>query len=181
MKNEENAKIPEFGSLEEEREYWEARGPLAEGHKGRLNKPKAGQKRSSFLAVRLTGEELAKLRMVAADQGVGPSTFARLVLTRAIENADRLPKRVTIDELKDALANTLPQPIREKAEALVKDIAVGDPENRSLLIIDSSQKKAFEEFTVSWLAAVLALAGVQVVTPESEEYATIKSAVKLNA
>ena len=77
--------IPDFKTLEEEREYWEARGPLAEGYRGRVSKPKAGQKRSSFLSVRLTGEELTRLRDIAAKQGLGPSTFARLVLTSAIE------------------------------------------------------------------------------------------------
>ncbi len=30
--------IPEFQSLEEERAYWEERGPLADGHRGRVSK-----------------------------------------------------------------------------------------------------------------------------------------------
>ncbi len=78
-------KIPEFKSLDEEREYWEARGPLAEGHKGRINKPQPDQKRSSFLSIRLTGEELTQLRDMAAEFGMGPSTYARQVLRLAIE------------------------------------------------------------------------------------------------
>ena len=78
-------KIPEFKSLDEEREYWEARGPLAEGHKGRINKPQPDQKRSSFLSIRLTGEELTQLRDMAAEFGMGPSTYARQVLKLAIE------------------------------------------------------------------------------------------------
>ena len=89
MKGTKEKDIPEFKSLEEERAYWEARGPLAEGHKGRINKPNA--KRSSFLAVRLTGEELTKLRDVAAKNGMGPSTYARIVITSAIERESRLP------------------------------------------------------------------------------------------
>src|SRR4030042_581554 len=78
-------KIPEFKTLEEERKYWDARGPLADGHKGTINKPRAKQKLTSFLAVRLTGEELTKLRDVAAKQGLGPSTYARILITTAIE------------------------------------------------------------------------------------------------
>jgi hypothetical protein len=39
MKKKRYGDIPEFKSLEEEREYWEARGPLADGHKGTINKP----------------------------------------------------------------------------------------------------------------------------------------------
>lgn len=85
MKNRGDTKIPEFQSLEEEREYWEARGPLAEGHKGRISKPKPSQKRSSFLSIRLTGEEVTQLRDMAAKLGIGPSTYARQVLRLAIE------------------------------------------------------------------------------------------------
>ena len=77
--------IPEFKSLDEEREYWEARGPLAEGQGGRINRPKPGQKRSSFLSIRLTGEELTQLRDMAAEFGMGPSTYVRQVLKSAIE------------------------------------------------------------------------------------------------
>ena len=178
MKGKRDTGIPEVQSLKEEREYWEARGPLAEGREGIINKPRPRQKRSSFLAVRLTGEELTRLRDVAAKQGLGPSTFARLILTSVIENTGKLPKRITLDELKNALENNLPQPVQEKAEALVKEIAIGDPDNPSLLIIDANQKKAFEEFTLSWLAALLAMAGVQVVTPRNEEYERIRDVVK---
>src|SRR3990170_4853612 len=127
VKGKQDTGIPEFQSLEEEREYWEARGPLAEGHKGRINKPKPGQKRSSFLAVRLTGDELTRLRDIAAKQGLGPSTFARIVLASAIEQQSKVPKRITVEQLKNALEENLPQPVKEKAEDLVKDISIGNP------------------------------------------------------
>lgn len=100
MKGKQGKGSPEFKSLEEEREYWEARGPLAEGHKGRVNKPKA--KRSSFLVIRLTGEELTQLRDIAARQGLGPSTLARMVLTVLIERESKVPKSITLDALRKA-------------------------------------------------------------------------------
>jgi predicted DNA binding CopG/RHH family protein len=105
-----NSEIQEFKTLEEEREYWEARGPLADGHKGTLNKPKAKQKRSSFLAVRLTGEELTRLRDMAAKQGVGPSTFARMILTSAIEGRSQ-PDIVTLTEIKKMIEDHLSQKV----------------------------------------------------------------------
>jgi predicted DNA binding CopG/RHH family protein len=108
MKEIRNAGIPEFKSLEEEKEYWEARGPLAEGHKGKLNKQKPRKKRSSFLAVRLTGEELTRLRDVAAKQGLGPSTYARILLTSAIER-QKQPEMVTLTEIKNMMENFLSQ------------------------------------------------------------------------
>ena len=118
MKGREDVGIPEFQSLEEERGYWEVRGPLADEHKGRLNRPRSGQKRSSFLAVRLTGEEIATLRDIAAKQGLGPSTFAQIVLTSVIDCGGNLPKRITSEELRDALVKTLSQ---SNVEALARD------------------------------------------------------------
>jgi antitoxin component of RelBE/YafQ-DinJ toxin-antitoxin module len=112
--NKRNNTIPEFKTLEEERAYWEARGPLAEGHKGTINKPRSKQKRSSFLAVRLTGEELTRLRNIAAKQGLGPSTFARMLLTSAIERQSQ-PDIVTLTEIKNMMENFLSQPAMEKS------------------------------------------------------------------
>ena len=80
MKRQTSAKIPHFRSAAEEREYWETQGPLAEGHRGKVHKPKLGQKRSSFLSVRLTGQELTQVRDIAARLGMGPSTYVRSVL-----------------------------------------------------------------------------------------------------
>lgn len=108
-----NDGIPEFETLEEERKYWEARGPLANGHKGTLNKPKAKQKRASFLAVRLTGEELTRLRDMAAKQGIGPSTFARMILTSAIEGRSQ-PDIVTLTEIKKMIEEHLSQTASSK-------------------------------------------------------------------
>jgi len=85
MNRKSETKIPEFKSFDEEREYWEASGPLAKGQGGRINRPKPGQKRSSFLSIRLTGEELTQLRDMAAEFGVGPSTYVRQILKLAVE------------------------------------------------------------------------------------------------
>lgn len=74
---------PRFRSVEEEDEYWKTHSPLDEGYGGEVQKSK--QKRSSFLSVRLTGKELTQLRDMAAEFGIGPSTYARQVLRLAIE------------------------------------------------------------------------------------------------
>lgn len=73
---------PKFGSIEEEDKYWETHSPLAEGLEGEVQTTE--QKRSSFLSVRMTGDELSQLRDEAAKLGLGPSTYARLVLTHVI-------------------------------------------------------------------------------------------------
>ncbi|MBI2872566.1 MAG: hypothetical protein HYY00_05170 [Chloroflexi bacterium] len=174
MKKREDTKPPEVQSLDEEKEYWEARGPLAEGHKGRVNKPKPGQRRSSFLAVRLTGEELTRLRDIAARQGVGPSTFARLVLTAAIEHQGKLTKAVTLDELGRLIESRLSQPAKDKLEALVKSAAIGDPSDPFFMLMDVSQTKQAAEIFIALLSAV----GVSVIAPEDKGYKEVRDIVE---
>jgi len=109
-------KIPEFKSLDEEREYWEARGPLAEEQGGRINRPKPGQKRSSFLSIRLTGEELTQLRDVAAEFGMGPSTYTRQVLKLAIEQKNWpsfLPPSFLLKPIYDVTSKRVIKPLDE--------------------------------------------------------------------
>lgn len=172
MKDIRDIGIPEFKTLEEEKEYWEARGPLAERHRGTINKPKAKQKRSSFLAVRLTGEELTRLRDAAAQKGLGPSTFARMVLTNTIERQNQL-KTITMDQLMDIFEYVSPH-ITDRAENLIKKIAVGDPENPAMLVIDADQKKEYEELSLSLIKTLLKLVGIQLVTSEKEDYQKVK-------
>ncbi len=93
MERKEDNRLPEFQSLEEEKEYWEARGPLAEGRKGRINKPKANQQRSSFLSVRLTGEEITGLREVAAIFYTKPSELARGAILDSVKRFKSLYER----------------------------------------------------------------------------------------
>ena len=90
MEREKKKKLPEFQSLEEEKEYWEARGPLAEGCEGRVNRPRLGQKRSSFLSIRLTGEEITALRDVAAIFSTKPSELARKAILDSVKRLKSL-------------------------------------------------------------------------------------------
>jgi hypothetical protein len=163
---------PKFTSLEEERKYWEAHGPLAEGYKGKIQRSR--QKRSSFLAVRMTGEELTKLRDIAAKQGLGPSTFARIVLTSAIEHQGKSSKLVTLDEL----IEKLPQTVKEKAEEFTKAVAIGDPNRPSLIIMNTDQLNKMEELTRILLGALLSAAGVQLITSEDKRYEEMREVVK---
>jgi len=105
MKKQDND-IPEFKTLEEEREYWEARGPFAPGNRGRIHNPKPGEKHDSFLAVRMTGAEITKLRDIAAKQGLGVSTYARLLLTNAVKDQSKVDN-ATLFEIKDMVEDLL--------------------------------------------------------------------------
>ena len=126
MNRRKETKIPEFQSLDEERAYWEAHGPLAEGHKGRISRPKPGQKRSSFLSIRVTGEELTQLRDMAAKFGMGPSTYVRQVLRLAIEQKNWpsfLPPSFLLAPLYDSTSKRAIKPCDESIERAEKAYA----------------------------------------------------------
>ena len=99
--------ITQFDSVEKEREYWEARGPLGPNGKGRLNRPAPNEQRTSFLSVRLSGDELTRLRDLAVKYDCGPSTLARRVLVGLLEQVEKASKQedtktvrtITLDEL----------------------------------------------------------------------------------
>ncbi len=69
---------PRFSSIEEEDKYWATHSPLAEGYPAEIQKEK--QKRSSFLTIRFTGDELTRLRDLASSNGMGPSTYIRALI-----------------------------------------------------------------------------------------------------
>jgi len=78
---------PKFGSAEEENKYWATHSPLDEGYAGVIQKEK--QKRSSFLTIRLTGEELTQLRDISSSKGMGPSTYIRAMIKDALKPGGR--------------------------------------------------------------------------------------------
>jgi hypothetical protein len=81
-KNNSNA-IPQFASLEAEKEYWEAKG-LLDPHRPTKTSSTKGVKRASFLNIRLSGEEITELRDLAARAGMGPSTFTRTLIKNSL-------------------------------------------------------------------------------------------------
>jgi hypothetical protein len=123
MKNE---NIPEFKSLEEERKYWEERAKTP----GRWTKNKP-QKRSSFLALRLTGEELTRLRDAAAKQGIGPSTFAREAIFKAMDGDSK--KTITLAQAIELMTAEITEADRKRLNELYDSIAVPSIENPILL------------------------------------------------
>jgi len=132
MEREKKNKLPEFQSLEEEKEYWEARGPLAEGSKGRINKPRPDQKRSSFLSVRLTGEEITALREVAAIFYTRPSELARGVILDSVKRFKSLHERDQKERkrLEEALRYGLTPPSIEPLDLINRGESATPEEDR---------------------------------------------------
>ena len=77
---------PKFVSAEEEDKYWAGHSPIDEGYTGEVQVEK--QKRSSFLTIRFTGDELTQLRDLAGRKGMGPSTYIRSIIKDLFDNED---------------------------------------------------------------------------------------------
>jgi len=78
---------PKFNNVVDEDKYWKTHSPLAEGYAAEIQKEK--QKRSSFLTIRLTGDELTLLRNLALSKGIGPSTYIRALIKDALTPEER--------------------------------------------------------------------------------------------
>jgi hypothetical protein len=139
----ENKSALECKSFEEEREDLESRGPLAKGYKSVLNRPESNQNRTSFLSVRLTGEELDKLGFIARGRGVGPSTYARMALLSIIEQSDRAEQPENSDQLCEKMVTVMPQSLKDQLTDFSNNVKLPDINNPGFLILDPKQMAEF--------------------------------------
>ncbi len=128
------------------------------------------------MAVRLTGEELTRLRDVEAKQGLGTSNFALLLITSAVERQS-VPNHISVDKLRDILENSLPKSITEQAERLSKATALGDSDNPFARLFDRDQMNEWGELGIQAISILLGMCGVQVVTEEHPNYKKINNLV----
>lgn len=94
---------PRFTSAEEEEAYWQKHSPLAEGYEGTVQRER--QTRSSYLALRMSGEELKQLRDAAQKAGIGPTTLARNLILRGLkEERELLPRIERLEQKVESLS-----------------------------------------------------------------------------
>ena len=89
---------PDFTSIEEEDAYWQNHSPLTEGYEGTVQGK--SQRRSSYLALLLSGEELRLLRDTAKREGVGFTTLARNLILQGLDKKTDLMARIEALEQK---------------------------------------------------------------------------------
>lgn len=73
----------------QEAEYWESHSPLDLATEPKAQKVRVKGGKDRLITVRLDSESRSKLDKLAAEQGFGPSSFARLVLMSVIEPKGR--------------------------------------------------------------------------------------------
>jgi len=184
MRKEEKRKVKEelvsqLETEEQEAEYWDSHSPLDFATEPKAQKVRVRGVKDRPITVRLDSESRSKLNKLAAEQGLGPSSFARLILMSVIEQGGKLPKRITLDEVKNMLEANLPQSIKERADSLVKSATIGgDSDNPTILILDKSQIYEWGELGLQAICALLAMYDVQVITQEHAKYKEVKTLVQ---
>jgi len=170
--------MPQFETEEQEAEYWDSHSPLDLATEPNAQRVRVRGVKDRPITVRLDSESRSKLDRLAAEQGLGPSSFARLILTSVIEQGGKLPKRITLDELKNML-EALPESIKGRADSLVKSATIGgDSDNPTILILDKSQIDEWGELGLQAICALLAMYDVQVITQEHAKYKEVKNLVQ---
>jgi len=175
---------PRFSSLEKEDEYWKTHSPLDEGYKGEVQKSK--QKRSSFLSIRLTGDELTRLRDMAAKFGMGPSTYARQVLKLTTEQEYLgIPSFPPSSFLRPPLYDStdkheikLRYPRESKLASVAKSILSDGKAGNRICILDPDEIEVAPDTMQALLNAIVKACRATVVTPEDDDYNTVQRIVK---
>jgi|WetSurMetagenome_2_1015567.scaffolds.fasta_scaffold484561_1 hypothetical protein len=170
-------KIPKFENEEQEAEYWDTHSPLDINAEPELQKVKVSGLKDKPIAIRLDSETRIKLDRLAAKQGVGPSTMARIILTQAIESKNSLRTSPDMNVLMSVFESNLARADKDKIDSFVKDISIGDPDNPALLIF-SGQRKNWEEVASIFLKQLLALLDINVITLESKNYDEFKEIIR---
>jgi antitoxin component of RelBE/YafQ-DinJ toxin-antitoxin module len=169
--------IPKFETEEQEAEYWDSHSPLDIIAEPRAQKVHVRGAKDKTITVRLDSESRSKLDRLAAEQGLGPSSFARLILMSVIEQGSKLPKQITLDEINNMLEE-IPQSIKERVALLVKEAAIGDQDNPIFLTFNQSRMKELGELGFLFMRTLLAKCGVQVITQDHAKYDEIKTLVQ---
>jgi antitoxin component of RelBE/YafQ-DinJ toxin-antitoxin module len=170
-------KLPQFKNEEQEAMYWDTHSPLDLVSEPETQKIKVSKAKDRPIAIRLDSETRTRLNGIAAEQGVGPSTLARIFITEAIEGKKGNKKSFDMNLLMSAFANTISQAEKDKIESFMKEIAIGDPGNPALLVF-SGQRKNWEDVASIFFKQLLAILGFQVITPTNKNFEKLKEIIQ---
>jgi hypothetical protein len=161
--------VLEFTSIEQEKEYWESHGLLDETRTAKINQVSAGTKRASFLNIRLSGEELTQLRDLAAASGTGPSTFARILI-----------KKILDQNLKPGV-RVYSQPREKVFLARDSDSPESKPINpNSIALVEFGKSKIDANIVKSLFETLQQTCQCRVLNPEDTGYIEIEKIIRNN-
>lgn len=90
MRERQNTKsrIPEFGSIEEEAEFWDSHDTTDYEDEFKPVRVRFAKNLSEGITIRVDPQTVAKLRSCAHKKGVGPTTLARMWILERLEGEE---------------------------------------------------------------------------------------------
>jgi methanol corrinoid protein len=117
--------MPQFETEEQETEYWDTHSPLEFVAEPKAQKVRVRGVKDRPITIRLDSESRLKLNKLAAERGLGPSTFARLILTSVIERREKMPQSLENPTLEEARAVDTDPVLQEVGKFVVEGDAEG--------------------------------------------------------
>lgn len=100
--------LPQFETEEQEAEYWDTHSPLDLIAEPKAQKVRTGGTKDRPITIRLDSDSRLKLKELATEQGLGPSTLARLILMASLDSREKLPKVEVPDGINHEFEDTSP-------------------------------------------------------------------------
>jgi predicted DNA binding CopG/RHH family protein len=87
------ARIPEFASIEEEAAFWDTHSTADYESEFRPVRARFAKRLSTGVTIRLDPDTLEKLRVVAQEHGIGPTTLIRMWILERLKHKEASPRR----------------------------------------------------------------------------------------
>jgi len=117
--------IPEFATREEEAAFWDTHDISDYWDELRPTRARFAKQLSEGITIRLDPETLARLRSLASEMGIGPTTLARIWI---LEHVRQMPPSPVVERTAGALGSRRPpntaEQLREAAERSIAKEAV---------------------------------------------------------
>ncbi|HEX9870800.1 MAG TPA: CopG family antitoxin [Candidatus Tectomicrobia bacterium] len=85
-------RIPEFASIEEEAAFWDTHSTADYEDEFRPVRARFAKRLSTGVTIRLDPETLQKLRAVAQERGIGPTTLIRMWVLERLKQKETAPR-----------------------------------------------------------------------------------------
>ena len=86
-------RIPEFASIEEEAKFWDTHSTADYEDEFKPVRVRFGKRLSSGVTIRLDPDTLERLRAIAQEQGIGPTTLIRMWVLERLKEKEPSARR----------------------------------------------------------------------------------------
>ena len=168
MKNKKDS-IPKFESEEQEAEYWDNHSPLDFVAEPEAQKVRVTGIKDRPITIRLDSNSRLALEKLATGSGLGPSTFARIVLMSSIKRSEKITEISSIAESRDTVESDSVV-AEEETGAGTRGVIL-----RAKAKFEEALRRAFEN---DWKTSLRLLKEAEVIVP-NKYYSDIKVEIKM--